>query len=249
MNKLLIVIVTLVAVALIAVAAFALNNPIEPNSVEPTATPLPSVTATSTPTATNTPGPSINPTPTTTPNDSAVITFTAPIQLLQTSFSSPSAKTTTYQVWAYASWDPAPYVRYYEVSLDYGNNSKPLENTWVSDDYQLWGTAGYELAPFPWTENKIYILGPEGVTHPSGQPYRGPFDNPETWLTVRDGTNVYGPKMWDTSKHGTNICTVSATFPDDGSVSRSQMGQVASDMAKFMEEYTRSWTVTLKNVS
>jgi hypothetical protein len=55
--------------------------------------------------------------------------------------------------------------------------------------------------------------------------------------------------MWDTSKHGTTICTVSATFPDDGSVSSTQMGQVASDMAKFLEEYTRSWTVTLKNVS
>ncbi|MGD6932632.1 MAG: hypothetical protein ACQCN5_00310 [Candidatus Bathyarchaeia archaeon] len=244
MNKLLIAVIAIVAVAVIAAAAFALNNPSEPSSVEPTTTPTATVTASSTPTST------INPTPTTSANDSAVITFTETVRFLETSFSSASAKTKTYQVWAYASWDPAPYVRYYEVSLDYGNNSKPLENKWSSGDYQLWGTSGNELGPFPWEANKIYILGPEGVSHPKGQPYRGLFDNPETWLTVaEDGTKVYGPKMWDTSKHGVTICTLSATFPDDGSVSSAQMGQVATDMLKFLEEYTRSWTVTLKNVS
>ena len=245
MNKLLIIVVTIVAVAVIAAAAFALNNNSADPSLDDSPTATPSTTTSSSPTA----SPTDNPTPTTSPSDSAVITFTAPIRILQTSFASESANTISYQVWAYSSWDPAPYVRYYEVSLDYGTNTKPLENTWVSGDYLLWGTSGYELAPFPWTENKIYVLGPEGVTHPSGQPYRGPFDNPETWLTVRDGANVYGPEMWDTTKHGTNICTITATFPNDGSVSPSQMEQTASDMAKFMEDYTKSWTVTLKNVS
>ncbi len=244
MNKLLLVVVAIVAVAVVSVAAFALNNSIDPSlGNSPTATP--SATASSSPTA----SPSISPTPSTSPSDSAVITFTAPIRILQTSFSSESANTISYQVRAYASWDPAPYVRYYEVSLDYGTNTKPLENTWVSGDYLLWGTSGYELAPFPWTENKIYILGPEGVSHPSGQPYRGPFDNPETWVAVKDGVTVYGPKMWDSTKHGTSICSITATFPNDGSVSTAQMEQTASDMAKFMEDYTKSWTVTLKNVS
>jgi len=245
MKKLPIIIVTLVAVAVIAVAAFALNNPSElaPAS-SPTATPPASTTASS-PTA----SPSINPTPTSS-NNSAVITFTAPIKLLKTSFSSESAKTISYQVWAYASWDPSPYVRYYEVSLDYNTNSKPRENNWASGNYLLWGTSGYELSPFPWTENMIYILGPEGVNHPSGQPYRGLYDNPETWLTVKaDGTKVYGPTMWDSSKHGVVICSIMATFPDDGSVSTSQMEQTASDMAQFLDDYTKSWTVTLKNVS
>ncbi len=184
--------------------------------------------------------------------ESAVITFTAPIQLLATSFSSESAQTTSYQVYAYASWDPAPYVRYYEVSLNYNNNSKPLQNTWVSADYNVWGSPGNELGPFPWTENMIYVIGPEGVQHPSGQPYRGRYDGEAagTWLTVKkDGTKVFGPNMWENSKHGVKICGITATFKNDGSVSSASMIQVATDMQKFLTDYTRGWVVTLKNVS
>jgi hypothetical protein len=256
MNKLIPIAVAIVVVAALAVAAVTLNNQVnqEP-SASPSLTPSSAIaTPSRSPTVTNNPTPTATNTlrPTSSPNESAVITFTAPVQLLATSFSSESAQTTTYEVWASASWDPAPYVRYYEVSLNYGNNSKPLQNTWSSANYLEWGSPGNELGPFPWTENKVYVIGPEGVQHPSGQPYRGPYDSSVsgTWLTVKaDGTKVFGPNMWDNSKHGVMICGITATFKNDGNTSNAQMGQVASEVQKFLSDYTQGWTVTLKNVS
>jgi hypothetical protein len=61
--------------------------------------------------------------------------------------------------------------------------------------------------------------------------------------------NPNEPSLVDSPKHGTSICTIAATFPNDGSGSTAQMEQTASDMTKFMEDCTKSWTVTLKNVS
>jgi hypothetical protein len=256
MNKMLIAgALTIVVVMAIAVAAVTLNSPNnqEPSvSASPTSSPSPVVTASSSPTASSNPTASSSPNPTASPtaDQSGVITFTAPVQILETHFTNDRTKTTTYEVWAYASWNPPSYVRYYEVSLSYNNNSKPLTNSWVSADFREWSTPGNELFPFPWTENKVYVIGPEGVSHPSGQPYRGLYDNPETWvMMLEDGTKVNGPSLWGTNEHGVVICSIMTTIKDSENISGAAMGQIQTDMQKFLADYTQSWIVTLKNVS
>jgi hypothetical protein len=252
MGKLLIIAAVTIAVA-IAIAAVAIAT-FTPADNQFYATPSPYTSTTVTPTATPitapTPTPSATPMPTPKTNESAIITFEAPIQIFEYTWqhqNEVSAGETTYAAIAYIAWNPTSYVRYYEVTAHYHGNTKPTQALFNGADFRLWGQGDNILHAIDWTENQTRLLA---LTDPHTGYVQSTYTASNTyWEKLPDGTPINGPKVWPDTQHGYQVIQVSTTYSVDESKDQNQIGATSEDLMRWLVDYTQGWTFTIRPIA
>jgi len=248
-NKVKLMIIAVVSIATIITIAMAANFVNSPNDLSKV-TPSPILSVSSSPSAAN----SNSPTPTASPktNESATITFDVPVQVFGTGFKSDLTKDTFYNCYAYFAWTPPPYVRYYEVSINYNGNAKPYQNLWSTGDFRLWGTADNQLFPFSsvYSENRVYVMGPSSLENEYGSSYKGQWNNSGTWGSSDSaGVMTHGPLIWSADKHGLMVAGTMTVFNSNENLSSAQIAKTESEMQQWLTDFTQGWVLTVKNVS
>jgi hypothetical protein len=172
-------------------------------------------------------------------NNSASITFEAPVQIYQfeTNYTPWPTRPTeidySYHCGGYIAWDPSPYVRYYELNIHYNGNSIHTQNLVGSCDYRAWGANWCPLYPYVWDETTTKYIG--GLPVPDEINFIGTFDNDKF--------------AFGFDKHGTTVFNIYSDFDHSEGLSRAQIDAVEKEMLEFTERYVAGWTFTVKNVS
>jgi hypothetical protein len=248
-NKAHLIIITVVSMATIIAIAMAANFVASPNDLAKL-TPTPALSTSPTPIASNSNGPTPIASPKT--NESATITFDVPVQIFGTGFKSELTQDTFYNCYAYFAWTPPPYVRYYEVSINYHGNTKPYQNLWSTGDFRLWGTGDDQLFPFSnaYSDNRTYVIGPSSFEDEFGSSYKGQWNNSGTWGS-RDsaGALIHGPLIWSADKHGLMVAGTMTVFNSKENLSSEQIAKSESEMQQWLTDFTQGWVLTVKNIS
>lgn len=161
-------------------------------------------------------------------------------------------KETIYNLQGYISWAPEnPYLRYYEVTVNFKGNNLHAQNSYASGDFQLWGNAAHPYIPYLRKESDIVALGPEEIVG-IYKIYGGGFQASRTWWDKKpDGTEVWGPDVWPDAMHGWKCFGIHANFNSTTTdpVTVGEMEAIKAEMRQWITEYTKGWTYAVRAMS
>jgi len=173
-------------------------------------------------------------------NHSAYYTFEVPFEIRERSYKPTEKEGELFNVGPWAMWDPVPYVRFYEFTINFNGNEPELfpgsGKSWRKRFETSWGNP----QSIPYDENTIYILG-DYKYYPGYGDYISLFDNFQSEFP---------------GKHGTGFKNIHDTFEDEKSaywkneiLTPTEINSLKKEMREFIEEYYRGWTVTVRAVT
>ncbi len=140
---------------------------------------------------------------------------------------------TIFQYTAYISWEPYPWVRYYEMKVHFNGVEPEIYDGW-SCNWRERGEVHCGVGPTLVQDEITYYLAPS-----------------EMWGDFKDyyGGYDYRQSITGEGTHGTSFLTIQDEFFDDEELSSGQINMVKDEIREFVENYVSSWTVTVRPVA
>jgi hypothetical protein len=180
--------------------------------------------------------PTLAPSPTQNPesNESILYEFEVKPQFHSEVYTSPPVGEypeviTNYYYSAYVSWNPNPYVRYYEVEFNFHGNPPPSVKP---GDFR-----GTETPiPYPYLEGKIYTIGGALMTEVTPN-YIGSASVVLPYSNVTAG------------KDGVCLITAQTVVSSTEKLGNIELSNIQTNMETFAQNLVRNWVVTIRPVT
>ena len=163
----------------------------------------------------------------------AIYQFEPKIQFHETEYRFYFDSATSFQYTAYISWEPYPWVRYYEMKVHFNGVEPDIYNGW-SCNWRERGEAHCGVGPTLVQDEITYYLAPTEMRG-DFKDYYGGYD--------------YRQSITGEGTHGTSFLTITDEFFDDEDLSAGQINMIKDEIREYVENYVSSWTVTVRPVA